>query len=103
MNKRIEDKIKAFVSARDWDRYHNPKDLALSVTLEASELLENFQWLSAEDAIHKNEQNIKDEIADVMIYSIMLAQKLDLDIETIILEKIRKNSEKYPSGQKHTF
>lgn len=103
MNHKIEQEIKAFVKARNWDQYHNPKDLALSVTLEASELLENFQWLSSEDAVLKNDQNIKEEIADVMIYSMMLAHKLDIDVEEAILSKIKKNAEKYPADENHTF
>lgn len=103
MNHEIEQEIKAFVKARNWDQYHNPKDLALSVTLEAAELLENFQWLNSEEAVHKNAQNIKDEIADVMIYSMMLAHKLDIDVEDAILSKIKKNALKYPEGKKHTF
>lgn len=103
MNAEIEKEIRNFVETRDWDQYHNPKDLALSITLEAAELLENFQWMTAEDAVHKNKQNIEDEIADVMIYSIMLAQKLSINVEDAILGKIKKNAEKYPAHKKHTF
>lgn len=103
MNTKIINEIRKFVNERDWDQYHNPKDLALSVTLEASELLENFQWINSNEAIAKNGQNIKDEIADVMIYSIMLADKLDIDLEEAILSKIQKNTEKYPVDKKHEF
>ena len=103
MNNKIIDEINQFVSDRDWDQYHNPKDLALSVTLEASELLENFQWVDSDTAIEQNRQNIQEEIADVMIYSIMLAQKLDIDVEDAILIKIKKNAEKYPADKKHEF
>lgn len=103
MNEKIVEEIQKFVAERDWDKHHNPKDLALSVTLEASELLENFQWINAEKAVEKNKKNIEEEIADVMIYSIMLARKLDIDVEEAILSKIKKNAEKYPADDEHEF
>ncbi|STY44266.1 MazG-like family [Listeria grayi] len=87
--------INQFRDERDWRQFHNAKDLALSVSLEASELLENFQWKSSEEAIADDLENIKDEIADVMIYSLMLADDLDFNIEEIIRNKIKKNGEKY--------
>ncbi|MBC1442814.1 MULTISPECIES: nucleotide pyrophosphohydrolase [Listeria] len=88
--------INLFRDEREWRQFHNAKDLALSVSLEASELLENFQWRTSEEAIEKNLENIKDEIADVMIYSLMLSDDLGLNIEEIIKDKIKKNGEKYP-------
>lgn len=87
--------INQFRDDRDWRQFHNAKDLALSVSLEASELLENFQWKSSEEAIADDLENIKDEIADVMIYSLMLADDLGLSVEEIIKNKIKKNGEKY--------
>lgn len=87
--------INEFRDERDWRQFHNAKDLALSVSLEASELLENFQWKSSEEAIADDLENIKDEIADVMIYSLMLADDLDFNVEEIIRNKIKKNGEKY--------
>lgn len=87
--------INQFRDDRDWRQFHNAKDLALSVSLEASELLENFQWKSSEEAIADDLENIKDEIADVMIYSLMLADDLGLSVEDIIKNKIKKNGEKY--------
>lgn len=87
--------INQFRDDRDWRQFHNAKDLALSVSLEASELLENFQWKSSEEAIADDLENIKDEIADVMIYSLMLADDLGLNVEEIIKNKIKKNGEKY--------
>ncbi|AUJ84417.1 nucleotide pyrophosphohydrolase [Enterococcus faecalis] len=94
----MEDLIKEinqFRDDRDWRQFHNAKDLALSVSLEASELLENFQWKSSEEAIADDLENIKDEIADVMIYCLMLADDLGLSVEEIIKNKIKKNGEKY--------
>jgi len=94
----MEDLIKEinqFRDDRDWRQFHNAKDLALSVSLEASELLENFQWKSSEEAIADDLENIKDEIADVMIYCLMLADDLGLSVKEIIKNKIKKNGEKY--------
>ncbi|NJP37985.1 nucleotide pyrophosphohydrolase [Alkalicoccus luteus] len=88
--------INDFRDARGWRQYHNPKDLAVSLSIEAAELLEDFQWLSSEDAVTKNIDNIRDEIADVMIYALMMCDELELDVQEIIEEKIKKNGKKYP-------
>lgn len=92
----LEKKIDAFRDERDWRQFHNEKDLAISISLEASELLELFQWKSSEETIKTKRGEIEDELADVMIYSMMLASNLDLDVEEIILNKLEKNNEKYP-------
>ncbi|RTE08596.1 nucleotide pyrophosphohydrolase [Paenibacillus whitsoniae] len=92
----ITKKIIEFRDERDWKQFHNAKDLAISLTLEASELLENFQWKSSEDAINKNMDQIQDELADVLIYALMLAHDLEIDAEKAILQKLKKNAEKYP-------
>lgn len=92
----LEKKINAFRDERDWRQFHNEKDLAISISLEASELLELFQWNSSEETINTKRGEIEDELADVMIYSIMLASNLDLDVEEIVLNKLRRNNEKYP-------
>ncbi|EKN69276.1 MazG nucleotide pyrophosphohydrolase [Neobacillus bataviensis LMG 21833] len=89
-------KIIEFRNERDWKQYHNPKDLAISISLEASELLENFQWRGSEEAVSEKIGNIKDELADVLIYSLLLANELDLDIQQIVESKIEKNKVKYP-------
>jgi NTP pyrophosphatase (non-canonical NTP hydrolase) len=94
--KSLTDLIVRFRNERNWGQFHNPKDLAISLSLESSELLENFQWKSSEEAIYENGENIKDELADVIIYSILLANELDLDIEGIVKDKIQKNKKKYP-------
>lgn len=92
----LQDKILEFRNARNWKQFHNPKDLAISINLEAAELLENFQW-SGEDlqCANKREQ-IKDEIADILIYSLLMAHDLDINVEKAILEKLEKNNKKYP-------
>ncbi|MNN05441.1 MazG-like family protein [compost metagenome] len=89
-------KIITFRDERDWKQFHNPKDLAISLTLEASELLENFQWKSSEQAVDANLNDIQDELADVLIYSLMLAHDLGIDVKEAILHKLEKNTEKYP-------
>lgn len=89
------DRVNQFRDERNWRQFHNEKDLALSITLEASELLEVFQWKTAEEGVKDIEQ-IKDELADVLIYSYMLADNLDLDIDELIERKLIKNNEKYP-------
>lgn len=94
--KELVEKIVAFRNDRDWKQFHNPKDLTISLTLEASELLENFQWKSSQEAIKENIDNIKEELADVIIYSLLLANDLNLDINEIVENKILQNERKYP-------
>lgn len=88
--------INDFRDERNWRQYHNPKDLAISISIEAAELLEDFQWISSEKALKENEENIREEIADVLIYSLMLCSDLNLDVKEIIEDKIVKNGKKYP-------
>lgn len=88
--------INQFRDNRNWRQYHNPKDLAISISIEAAELLEDFQWKSNEEALEANEENIREEIADILIYSLMLCSDLDLDVKEIIEEKLIKNGQKYP-------
>jgi len=92
----LDKRINEFRDERDWRQFHNEKDLAISISLEASELLELFQWSSSEETIKTKHSEIEDELADVMIYSMMLASNLNLDVEEIILNKLEKNNEKYP-------
>ncbi|MDF2698459.1 MAG: nucleotide pyrophosphohydrolase [Haloplasmataceae bacterium] len=98
MNKiqEIEKKIHDFSEERGWIQYHNGKDLALSIVLEASELLECFQWISNEEAYEKNMEHIKEELADVLMYCFRFADEHKLDIEEIMLDKMKKNAIKYP-------
>ncbi|EKF34648.1 nucleotide pyrophosphohydrolase [Bacillus xiamenensis] len=88
--------INQFRDDRNWRQYHNPKDLAISISIEAAELLEDFQWKSNEEALEANEENIKEEIADILIYSLMLCSDLNLHVKEIIEEKLLKNGQKYP-------
>ena len=90
------DKINKFRDDRDWRQFHNEKDLAISISLEAAELLELFQWKSPEEVRENSIERIKEELADVLIYSHMLASNLELDIDEIIAAKLEKNTIKYP-------
>ncbi|PZL70920.1 nucleotide pyrophosphohydrolase [Enterococcus plantarum] len=90
--------INAFRDERNWRPYNTPKSLAISISLEASELLENFQWCSSEEAVAATFENIQEELADVLIYSLMLASDLELDVPQIIREKMKKNALKYPAN-----
>ncbi|MGY3724443.1 NTP pyrophosphatase, house-cleaning of non-canonical NTPs [Granulicatella balaenopterae] len=90
--KEVMQEINKFREDRDWNQYHTPRNLATSIIIEAGELMENFQWQDEP----KDMVNVKEEIADVLIYTMMLADDLDLDLETIIREKIAKNALKYP-------
>jgi NTP pyrophosphatase (non-canonical NTP hydrolase) len=89
----LRKKIVQFTKDRDWDQFHNGKDLALALSIEASELNEAFLWKDAKDV---NKDKIKEELADIFNYAILIADKYDLDIKQIVLEKLRRNAEKYP-------
>ncbi|HKR06255.1 MAG TPA: nucleotide pyrophosphohydrolase [Bacteroidia bacterium] len=89
----IIDKLIEFRNERDWEQFHNSKDLAVAISVEANELLELFLWKKPEEA---NKERIKEELADVFAFAFLLAQKHNLDVKEIILEKIKSNSEKYP-------
>ncbi len=82
-----------FRNARDWEQFHNPKDLALAINVEAGELLELFLWKNADEA---NLEKVKEELADIFAFAFLLADKYKLDVKEILLEKIKKNGEKYP-------
>lgn len=89
-------KILQFRDERDWNQFHNPKDLAISISLEAAELLEVFQW-SAEDVnCTKKIDKIREELADVINYCVLMADACGLDLDEIVQEKIKRNNEKYP-------
>ena len=95
-------KITAFRDARDWMQFHNPKNLACSISIEANELLEHFQWCSTKQSFsiaRKKKSEIAHEIADVAIYLIELADNSGIDLAEAIVEKLAHNSEKYPADK----
>jgi len=91
--KDIIDSLVRFRDERDWAQFHNPKDLALAINIEAGELLEVFLWKKPEEA---NIDKVKEELADVFAYAFLLADRYGLDVRELILKKIEKNAEKYP-------
>ena len=92
MTQETLDRIRKFTEDRDWDQFHSPSNLAKSIVIEAAELLECFQW----DNEKFDEEHIKEELADVMVYCQHLADKLGLDPDEIINKKMDKNEAKYP-------
>ena len=99
MDKKIIDEILKFRDDRNWKQYHNPKDLAISISLEAAELLDNFQWTSWEEAVAKKKDMLAEELADVLMYCILMADSIGLDLDQIIRSKIELNKKKYPADK----
>ena len=96
---KYKQKIRQFADDRNWDQYHTPKNLAMALSVEASELVEIFQWLKQEESKNlspKDLQSVKEELADIFIYLIRITDKFDIELEDAVLEKLKKNAEKYP-------
>ena len=91
--KEIIEVLRKFRDERDWAQFHNAKDLALALNIEAGELLEAFLWKSSEQA---DLDKVKEELADVFTFAFLLAEKYDFDVKQIVLEKMEKNALKYP-------
>ena len=95
----LRDALRAFTREREWDRYHTPKNLAMALIVEAAELAEHFQWLTAEESQSPQDgrrEKIRDELADVLIYLVELADTLDVALAAAARDKIGKNALKYP-------
>ncbi len=97
MKQETLDAVRTFRDERNWQRFHTAKDLAISISLEASELLELFQWVDSDEAVAHDKGEMADEFADVLIYLVQFADLLGLDIDAAVMEKLRKNAEKYPA------
>ena len=98
----LRDKLRQFAAERDWDKFHTPKNLATALSVEAAELLEHFQWLTADQSVRLSagqRDQVRDEMADVLLYLIRLADKLDVDLLDAAAKKIAKNSLKYPADK----
>ena len=96
MNSKTVQDILKFRDERNWKQFHNPKDLAISISLEASELLEVFQWSGSDTSADSHMEKIREELADVINYCVLMADACGLDIDEIVEEKIKRNAEKYP-------
>src|SRR5207253_2529807 len=93
----LRDRVRQFVHARDWERFHAPRDLAMAISIEASELLERFLWRGSGTSADRSA--IAEELADVLIYGLSLANALDMDLSEAILAKLKKDEAKYPSDR----
>ena len=95
----LRNELRRFAADRDWDQFHSPKNLAMALSVEAGELLEHFQWISdAESAVLTPEARVKirEELADVLLYLVRLADKLNVELTTAAADKMRINAIKYP-------
>ena len=95
---KINDEVSKFVKERKWDKYHSPKNLSMALSVEASELVEIFQWKNGQDISNADKNKVEDEIADIFFYLIRLSQKMNIDIEKSFYKKLEKNKIKYPLG-----
>ncbi len=97
--KKLTELIVKFRDARDWKQFHNPKDCAISLSLEAAEVLEHFQWKTLEEVekyIKTNKKEIGDELSDVLYWVLMMSHDLNIDIEKAFLSKLKQSAKKYP-------
>ena len=97
-------RVKAFVAERDWAQFHSPKNLSMAIAIEAAELMEHFQWLTIEESEGLVEEGatrgqVVDELADVLIYCLSLANTLDVDLSEAIVRKLAHNARKYPADE----
>ena len=103
----LQIKLREFSNERNWGKYHSPKNLSMALSVEASELLEIFQWLTLEESQDKNnisfrKKDVQDELADILTYLLMLADVLEINLETAIQQKISENAKKYPADGEKT-
>ena len=98
---KINQELDRFILDRDWDQFHSIKNLSMALSVETSELVEIFQWMKEEDSNQvsideKLNSKVKEELADIFIYLLRIAKKSNINLEQVVLDKIKKNSEKYP-------
>ena len=105
--KKIKDLISTFSKERDWDKFHNPKNLAMALSVETAELVEIFQWLNEEQSLNldkSKKEHLEEEIADIAVYLLRICYSYNIDLENAIILKMKKNENKYPlydkNGQK---
>jgi Predicted pyrophosphatase len=98
----LQAKVVAFRDARNWKQFHNPKDLAISLLLEATEVLEHFQWKNADEMarhVKENKEDVGEELADVLYWVLLMANDLDIDLAKVFYDKQQKNDKKYPADK----
>lgn len=98
----LRERLRRFADERDWDQFHAPKNLAIALSVEAAELLEHFQWLSEEASRSLGPgqlEQVREELADVLLYLVRLADKLGIDLAQAASDKIERNAEKYPADK----
>ena len=98
---KIKSELRKFAKERDWEQFHSPKNLAMALSGEVGELSEIFQWLTEEQSSKENISDedlevVREEVADILLYIIRLSDKLDIDLEQAVLDKLKINKEKYP-------
>ena len=99
---KLRDQLREFARERDWDKFHSPKNLAMALSVEASELLEHFQWLTEEQSSNlspEKRQQVAEEMSDILVYLIRLADKFDVDLLEQTRAKLKKNALKYPADK----
>ncbi len=106
----LKERMATFVRERDWEQFHNPKNLSMSIAIEAGELMEHFQWQTVEQSKRLKKdalQEIGEELADIVIYSLSMANYLQIDLSDTVLAKMEKNRNKYPKdrvrGKAHKY
>lgn len=95
----LRNKVRRFVDDRDWKKYHNPKDVAVSIAIEAAELMEHFQWINENEidaVVQERIAELQDEIADIVIYCLSFANAIGIDLSQAVTEKINRNQSRYP-------
>ncbi|MCY3413871.1 MAG: nucleotide pyrophosphohydrolase [Candidatus Heimdallarchaeota archaeon] len=104
----IQERIRQFIKAREWEEYHKPKNLAMSIAIEAAELMELFQWISVKTSQKRLDdpdvlQQLKDELADILIYSFSLANIADIDIREVMIDKLNRNETRFPPNKTYFY
>jgi NTP pyrophosphatase (non-canonical NTP hydrolase) len=98
----LRDKLRKFAEARDWEQFHSPKNLSMALMVEVAELMEHFQWLTEEQSTNLDAEKqavLAEELADILLYLVRLADRLDVDLMEAALRKLDKNAVKYPADQ----
>lgn len=106
----LKERVASFVRERDWEQFHTPKNLSMSIAIEAAELMEHFQWFTVEESMQPGpdaRHDISEELADIVIYALSMSNALELDLTDAILQKMAKNIRKYPKdkvrGKSHKY